>query len=202
MLETPHERAIKALTDLGASVLRDRNAPGHPVIEVDLGRSMVTDAVLEHLINLNSFRNLFLDKTLVTDRIMEVLRVHPEIRELNIDETNITDDGLMSLCYAKGLELLFLGANITDGGFSSIQTVATLTTLGIADTKVTDAGLRYVEGCRQLEHIFVGQQHLTETGIGHLKRLSRLKIINVNAEVADTVLKQLRGAFPDVRIDF
>src|SRR5262249_28729782 len=65
-----HKEAIEAIWAAYGSVLKDKTLPEHPIIEVDLGRSAATDELLQHLINLKSFKNLHVDKTAVSDKIM------------------------------------------------------------------------------------------------------------------------------------
>jgi hypothetical protein len=72
-----HQLAVKCIRTLGGHVDTDDRVPGHPVIAVDLDRSLVTDRVLAPLQDLHQLHYLKLSRTLVTDKVMEVLRVHP-----------------------------------------------------------------------------------------------------------------------------
>src|SRR5262249_16179420 len=112
-----HEQAIKDIVGFGGYVDTDDSVPGHPVVAVNLDRSLVTDSVLVPLQNLNQLHYLKLSQTLVTDKIMALLRVHPEIKQLDISDTAIADSGLKCLKYGKSLEELYLGSKISDRGF-------------------------------------------------------------------------------------
>lgn len=95
---TPPESAtdipVAALEKLGARL--ERNEPGE-VTAVDLSRSPITDAGLEHLRRLPQLQQLNLDGTRITDDGLVILKGLTNLRELDISDTQISDAGFAEL---------------------------------------------------------------------------------------------------------
>jgi len=186
------ETAIRELENLRAVVLQDNTLIARPVIEVDLGRSHATDEVLSCLRQLPELQRLYLDQTHVTDRVLEVLQLCPAMKVLAVHDTQITDQGLENLRYARSLEYLILGCNITDQGFRHVVTVTTLKELRINDSPlVTDKGLEGIENLKNLERLGLYSEQVTAEGIRHLKSLPKLTDIQLTGPASDEVMRSL-----------
>jgi hypothetical protein len=110
---------LKALEALGADWDADEDVPGHPVVEISLAESRVTDA---DLVRLKSF---------------------PRLRSLDLSSTGITDAGLVPVGGLGDLESLDLsGTRVTDAGLARLHGLAKVRTVNLTGTRVTDAGVR------------------------------------------------------------
>src|SRR5262249_26230838 len=124
--------AIPALRRLGASVVEDRQAPGAPVVKVDLIGCEITDADLAHLRDL------------------------PQLRELLLSDWQVTEAGLVHLKALPCLEQLTLWFDqVTDTGLTRLQGLPQLTVLTLVGTSVTDRDLAAVKALAQLEGLLL-----------------------------------------------
>lgn len=200
-----HEQAVKVLIgdDVCGDILIDKTLPESAVISVDLGRSLATDGILAHLINLRSFQYLYLDQTAVTDKVMEVLQAHPEVKRLNIGDTAITDGGLEFLKFAINLEDLTLGEKITDKGFQNVAALTKLRVLHIGRTQVTSGGLAVVADLEFLNFVGLNSRQVDSQGIVYLKQLKALQTINLVdvGSLSDPAYVALKSAIPQVAIE-
>ncbi|HEY7427538.1 MAG TPA: hypothetical protein VH682_25115 [Gemmataceae bacterium] len=200
-----HQQAVKDIASFTGCVDTDERLPGHPVVGVNLDRSLATDSVLGSLKNLVALHYLKLSQTRVTDKIMEVLRVHPEIKRLDISDTGVTDIGLKYLKYGKALEELYLGSKITDAGFRYVKSLTKLRVLALEFTDVSDLGLRNIQSLVELECLFVSSRQVSNTSIRCLKKLPRLQTIQLLAVgdlAAGPALSQLKESLPNVRVEW
>jgi hypothetical protein len=96
--QTPEDKAVSAILNLGGRVTRDEELPGRPVAGIDLMGTKVTDSDLKDLKNLKGLRGL------------------------GLRGTKITDAGLKDLRELKGLQLLWLGSvQMTDAGLKDLK---------------------------------------------------------------------------------
>jgi hypothetical protein len=119
------DRAEAALRRLGAVVVRDDDAPGRPVVRVDLGRAVnrrceaVTDADLRSLDDLETLEALGLAGTRITDAGLEHVRGLRRLRWLDLEDTAVTDNGLSQLHELARLEAVYLrGTTVTEEGLT------------------------------------------------------------------------------------
>ncbi len=192
-----HELAMRTLSS------RVFVAPETSIVEVDLGKSMMTDDVLENLLNLREIHNLYLDYTLVTNNIMKVLEAHPEIRYLNIANTAITDDGLKYLRFATSLRLLYLGKEITDRGVDDITKAEHLEILDIAGTAISAKGIERLLPLTRLNFLCCSKSQATEESIYFLKYLPSLEKIHLaGADDTDPLFLKIQESLPNVVMDW
>jgi hypothetical protein len=141
------EKALAEIQKLGGHVTVDEDAPGKPVIEVNLAQTPVTDAGLT------------------------LLKALPRLQVLDLSQTQVTDAGLASL---KGLDqlqsLYLLRTNIADAGLQQLASLPNLRDLNISQTQVTDAGLQYLKGLHQLRILYVRQTTVTDAGAQELQK--------------------------------
>ena len=72
--EVGRDAAIAAIEKLGRSVQYDERSPERPILKVELNRTQVTDAGLEHLKGLTSLQTLKLGGSQVTDADVNELK--------------------------------------------------------------------------------------------------------------------------------
>lgn len=112
--------------------------------DLDLSKSLVTDAGLAHLAALKKLDFLDLSDTQITGEGLGALASTP-ITRLDLTRATITDDGLASLAHLHTLEMLWLNETaITDEGLARLVGLGSLEQLDISDTAVTDAGLEHL----------------------------------------------------------
>jgi hypothetical protein len=122
------DRAEAVFRRLGGVVVRDEDAPGRPVVRVDLGRTVnrrceaVTDADLRSLDGLETLEALGLAGTRITDAGLAHLHGLTRLRWLDLDETAVTDAGLGRLHDLAQLEAVYLhGTSVTDAGVAALR---------------------------------------------------------------------------------
>ncbi len=114
--------AVAAIEKLGGKVEVDREAPGKPVIVVNLSQTKITDDAIEHLKSL------------------------ADLQELYLNDTGITDAGVARLAGLKRLVFLQMGrTKITDKGLARLEGLSQLRELLLDSTAISDAGLAYVK---------------------------------------------------------
>ena len=126
-----HAGGVVAHDDLPAAEER----PGKPVVAVSIHRFVVTDAILERLVDYGDLEELRLEDSAgsgwearpfppwrVTDTGIAHLKALKHLRVLSIPTPTITDAGLAHLGAMAQLQELTLGnGNITNAGFSHLK---------------------------------------------------------------------------------
>lgn len=142
--DIPSAAQIAALKQAGAKLVR--NAAGQ-IIEVDLGETAATDAVLAHLVGLD------------------------HVQEISLHQTKITSAGLVHLKNLTKIKRLFLSDTaVGDEGLAALGGLANLTTLGLSGTQVSDSGLSHLATLAQLESLFAISTQVTDAGAGELQK--------------------------------
>ncbi len=143
-VKLPTAAQIAALQKAGAKLAR--NAAGQ-VIEVDLGETAATDAVLAHLVGL------------------------AHVQEISLYQTKITSGGLVYLKKLTKLKRLFLNDTaVGDEGMTSLSGLVNLQTLGLSGTKITDRGLVHLAKLAKLESLFAIGTQITDAGADKLQK--------------------------------
>ena len=130
--------------------------------DLDLGRTKLSDASLEHL---KSLRNL------------ERFSCEGDFW----DGCNITDEGLKSLGGLNQLKHLHIVSNkITDGGLSYLKDLTELETLGLHNSQITGAGFSQLKGMTKLQGIDLNGSKLSDDGLKHLAAIENLYILGLD----------------------
>ncbi|WP_406700791.1 prenyltransferase/squalene oxidase repeat-containing protein [Singulisphaera sp. Ch08] len=117
------QRAFDQIQGYGGKYELDENAPGRPVMRVDLRSYEVEDQEVENF--------------------TKVLRAFPRLATLQFKSTKITDAGLTHLKRLPQLRSLAIeNATITDSGLANLKVLTCLENLNIKGAKVTDAGIQ------------------------------------------------------------
>ncbi len=226
---TDEAKAIAEIKKLGGKVTPDEKSPGKPVIEVNLGRTKVTDAGLANLKALTQLQSLNLEGTRVTDAGLKHLKGLTQLKSLNLLLTKISDAGLEHLKGLTKLQMLGLDVTnvtglqhleelpqlrrldlgrtgVTDAGLVHLKGSTKLETLNLYCTKVTDAGLTNLKGLTQLQSLHLGDDmgegaQITDAGLEHLKGLTKLKTLSLpGTQVTDSGVKKLQQTLPNCKI--
>ncbi|MBY0528168.1 MAG: hypothetical protein K2R98_32530 [Gemmataceae bacterium] len=150
----------------------DENAPGKPILVVDLG-----------------------GKEEIGDNHLTLLKECTNLKELNLAYTNITDKGLANLKGLSSLQKLDLyHTKITDAGLPNLTALPKLAELSLDWTGVTDKGLEALKGMKQLQKLDLFRTKITDAGLASLKDMSQMKDIDCGGtEVSDKGLESLKG---------
>jgi hypothetical protein len=132
------------------------------------GCAKITDAGLENLEGLPALEYVDFVFDLLGDASADSLAKIPALKRVEIGETWVTDNGIARLCESlPNLEILHIGPLTTDAGLAKL-----------ADAKK----LKVLQGLKPY--------HLTETGLGHLQRLTGITNFNV-VGADDAAIKQI-----------
>jgi len=108
----PADGLILRTTDVGAvfddAQLRKFQRFAPFIVEAELGRTSVTDASIETLIQFKNLRRLHLESTAVTGRTLGKLSALSQLSYLNLSATQVTSDALAPLKSMPNLRQLYL----------------------------------------------------------------------------------------------
>jgi hypothetical protein len=137
------ERLQADIERAGGSVEIDIQAPGRPLVAVDLHGANGVDALLARLEGQARLRKLDLAGTDVTNAGLTPLRGLSELEELNLSTTQVGDEGLEHLTGLKRLRELGLGGTpVTDAGVVHLRRLKRLDLINLAGTKISPEGLK------------------------------------------------------------
>ncbi len=89
----------------------------------------------------DNIAQLDLGRTIITDAALKTVAQFPRLAALDLRQTKITDAGLASLVGLKNLQSLNLfGTNVTDAGLKHLAALASLKTITLYQTQATAAG--------------------------------------------------------------
>jgi Leucine-rich repeat (LRR) protein len=117
-----------------------------PLVRVDFltGVSKCDDAKVAAILPLKeNIVQLDLGRTIITDAALKTVAQLPRLVSLDLRQTKITDAGLESLIGLKKLETLNLyGSEITDAGLKHLAKIKSLKNLHLWQSKATKAGVK------------------------------------------------------------
>ena len=220
---TPEEaegQAAGAVRRLGGKVTRYEQAPGRPVISVslagtgvidgdlrglapcahlqilDLSRTSVTDAGLEHLTGLADLTSLTLTGTRVTDAGMRHVAELRRLQSLDLQFTAVGDAGVKHLAGLTRLRTLKLyGPRLTDAGMAELGRLKDLSVLSLDDSDITDEGMKHLAGLTGLTSLRLSSvRRVGDEGMKSVARLTQLQALDIfGTAVTDRGMKELAG---------
>lgn len=117
-----------------------------PLLRADFltGVSKCNDEKLSVLLPIkDQIAQLDLGRTIITDAGLKTVAQLPRLAVLDLRQTKITDAGLAALSSLKKLQSLNLfGTEITDAGLKQLAAIKSLKQVTVFQTKVTDAGAK------------------------------------------------------------
>jgi serine/threonine protein kinase len=184
---TPEEleaRAADALQKLGGKIGRLVEAPGKPVVAVNLADTKVTDADLRALTALPHLQNLDLSRTKVTAAGLQHISGLTGLLVLNLFDTRVADAGMKYVGELKQLQSLDLHyAPVGDEGLKHLAGLRRLYTLTLYGPRVTDAGMAEIGRMQGLTSLKLYQTEITDEGLKSLAGLTELGTLNVSLAV-------------------
>jgi hypothetical protein len=89
----------------------------------------------------DNIAQLDLGRTLITDAALKTVAQLPRLASLDLRQTQVTDEGLAALKSLKNLQNINLfGTSITDAGIKHLASISSLKTVTLYQTQVTAAG--------------------------------------------------------------
>jgi predicted Zn finger-like uncharacterized protein len=166
---TPEDEVLAVVSRYAGIVRRDEDAPGKPIIAVNLDSPFVNGADLAVLKHCKQLRVLYLGAA-TTDADLKILKDLPQLQELRLDEARVTDAGMKEIKNLTQLENLNLNkTRITDAGLKELRDLPRLKKLWLADTGVTDAGLKELERFKNLKIVDLTHCKVTDAGVNRLR---------------------------------
>ena len=166
-----------------------KEIPSLRILSLPEGLCRMTDAGLISISNMPRLENLYLDVKgpITDDGLAHLSKIH-SLKKLHLSRLQVTDRGLAYLAQIKTLERLDLPQEqkgITDKGITCLGELPNLRQLAISrihyiDPKMnkdyyTDRGLEALVKCRNLEDLGIGSIGITDAGIDHIAKLTKLK---------------------------
>jgi Leucine-rich repeat (LRR) protein len=186
-----------------------QNLPALRILSVYEGRASITNAGLVHIAQMPKLEILCLGGIRgITDDGLAHLTKMRSLKKLEIGSSQVTDRGLGYLSQIKTLERLELPQEqrgITDSGLAYLGQLPNLRQLHVSrihfnDPKMnteyyTDKGLEALARCTGLEELSIGSIGITDAGIDHIAKLTKLKWLNLFGcdNVTDKGLARLAG---------
>ncbi|MBC8001512.1 MAG: serine hydrolase, partial [Opitutaceae bacterium] len=191
----PEDRLVKRVEELGGRIARDPKFPDGPVVEIDLSGTKVTDGDLRLLSNLAELRTLNLHRTGISDAGIEHLGGLKHLTTLTLGDTRITNAGLKALTQLEQLQLIGLhGTLVNDAGLKHLKAFPHLKSLFLSKSDVTDEGMKTVKDLAELELLWLAESRITDAGLAELKTLSGLKSLSLEkTPITDEGLLNLAG---------
>jgi Planctomycete cytochrome C/Leucine Rich repeat len=139
---------LKAATAAGAQVSTISGTS--PLVRADFltGVSKADDArIATALLPMaNNIAQLDLGRTVITDAALVTVAKLPRLARLDLRQTKITDAGLRSLSGLTKLQVLNLfGTEITDSGVEALTSIKSLKHVFLTQTKATEAGAKRLQ---------------------------------------------------------
>ncbi|MAV38242.1 MAG: hypothetical protein CMJ59_22615 [Planctomycetaceae bacterium] len=186
--------AQTAIVSKGGKLRFDATEPHRPVIAADLNGARDGNRILEQVKLLSTLRRLRLDGSQVDDKgVLEHLPTLQHLEVLSLG-AKISDRGLAALVTMRGLRTLYLGPQVTDVGAARLRSLSRMRTLYLSGSKIGDGGLRHLTGMRELRTLMLAGTAITDRGLEHLARLPRLHTLSVSfTQIQDSGLAELKG---------
>jgi internalin A len=173
---------------------------GMPRLELlELARTAITDAGLEHLADLPALDSVMIRARpgTMTGRGLVGLARMPRLRSLFWVGTNFTDpSGLAALGKMARLEKLMLQRTPGDDTYlANVRGLIALKSLVLVGTEATDAGLDQLSGLTRLESLGIGGSKLTDASLTRLAKLTKLEELTWGPTpgITDAGLSHLAG---------
>jgi internalin A len=185
------DRAVQLVEKHGGTVERDADAPGKPVVAVNLRLTKVGDGILKDLVGLKNLRELDLVGANITPAGLKQLTALKHLDLLYLSQLDVTDQALQSLRQAGLLHVLAGATTLPDR--SRPKTPEQVGHMNLAVTWVSDAGLEHLAPLKNLRWLDLSGCHqVGDPGLKSLAALPNLGGLNLNGTaVGDAGLKHL-----------
>jgi N-acyl-D-amino-acid deacylase len=160
--------------------------------EVDLSRTPVADAQLEHLVNLPALETLNVESTEVGDLGAAAIAKLTTLRHLNLSHTMTSDKGLAQLGKLGNLETLLAANSLVSGDtLGTLADMKKLTRVSLAGCPISDSDVSSLSKATQLHDLDLSYTDLTDAGMTHLQLPNIQRLDLTSTEIGDSGLKVL-----------
>ena len=163
------------------------------VREVDLSRTPVTDAQLQHLGGLRSIESLNLDTTEVGDGGVSAIARLGSLRSLNLSHTMTSDKALPVIAKLQQLESLAVGHTLVQGAaLSALAGMPALRELSLSGCEVGDDAMEALAAAKSITILDLSYTDVTDAGFARVASMAALQELDLTAtEIGDAGLKSL-----------
>ena len=174
--KSDEDEALAKLQKFKPDVLRDKNAPGQPVLKLRLVGPEVTDAELALVKVFTSLRELDLNGEVIKGPGLAHLESLEHLESLGLPFTPIAKEGLPHLTRLKQLKRLDLGkTKLKDEGLDLLRRMEQLEELSLIDNPVGDAGMKHLTALKKLKALNVAGSRVSSEGVQTIAELPDLK---------------------------
>jgi len=167
----------------------------HQLVSLELRETNIGDAGLKHVEDLPALKQLILYKTKITDAAFDSFIKMPALRELSLSETKTTTAGWRRLSELPRLSQLHV-AMMPFADLDLAELVVAqpeLETLNLWGTVVTDAGIPHLAKLSKLQLLYLNFTKVTGRGLAPLGSLPLLESLGLPSQLsfADEAAKNL-----------
>lgn len=157
------------------------------------GVSAFGDSDLFRLNPVHGIVNLELGRTSITDNGLRLITRHTELTVLGLGFTKVTPSRLSELRVLKRLERLDLtGIPATDGDIEFLPALSSLSDLTLNGTRITDRGVEVIANLHELSELNLELTAVGDVGVARLRSLKRLEWLGLDGtRVTDNALPNL-----------
>lgn len=158
--------------------------------ELDLNDAEITDQGVGYLHRLSLLEDLSLDRTRITDAAMDSIATLSSLGILSLERTNITDASIPGLNKCSSLAVVILsGTKVSGKGFAALQQPFWIV---LDDTEFSDDGMRELGGMCQLSIVSLARTKITDSGIESIAEFPELQELSVEGtDITDRTLELL-----------
>lgn len=157
-LRDPDPDAVRALTDLGATVTP---------VAVTTPQLLAVEFISNY-------------KLVGDEEVKQLMGIAPNIMELNLARTNTTDEGLKYVgAFARLAKLNLNNTKIGDAGLAHLTGLTQLDWLNLYGTQISDEGLPHIAKLRNLKAVYLWNSKVTPEGVEKLRKaLGSTKVVD------------------------
>ena len=175
-------KSLKVLRLMDLKLTEEALAPliDHPnLMDIDVNRSKIKDGV-GVLRNVKTLEIIRVGTNGVTDNGVKALDGLPNLKALHIQGNPITGAGLRTISTWPVLQdLWIIETNVRPEDLSVLKKTKTLQILRVDGLKINDISISYITGLKQIKHLTIGDNQITDKGLLKLASMPNLESVDV-----------------------
>src|SRR5262245_44627502 len=177
--DSPEDRAVKAVEEVGGSIVKGKNQKGDTTCTVTVAGSELPATFLEELSHLRALREVRANRATFADTRLKGLSMIHDLEVLNLSNSNVGDEGMQAISECKRLRMLWLyGTQVSDAGIVRLSTLRHLETICLGDTKINGKSLRGLTALPRLKELDISYCVLSQDGFQEVSRAKTLLRLN------------------------
>lgn len=145
--------------------------------EIELRGTPIGTIGIQALVALPRLRRLDLNMTQVTEDVLEELSAMPRLDELALSPLSFSFHGLVR--FADRHPNFDLQKVLRLSGTATTNAVGAIDSLSLSGQPIDDSDLYLLQGFDQLRVLQLGETHITDRGLLHLRKLTKLKFLSI-----------------------